>query len=67
MTSKTGKVVLAQIVPPDATGVIITSIKGQVVKLPVGSVPKRGRATQGVILMRFSDKGDKVAAAACIA
>lgn len=60
---KTGKVVVSQIIPPDCDSVILTSNKGQVVKLPVGSVPQLGRATSGVILMRFADKSDTVAAA----
>lgn len=66
VTAKTGKVMLAQIIPEECEAIIITSSKGQVVKLPIAAVPKRSRATQGVILMRFSDKNDHVAAAACI-
>ncbi len=60
---KTGKVVVSQIIPADCDSVILTSNKGQVVKLPVVSVPRLGRATSGVILMRFADKSDTVAAA----
>lgn len=60
---KTGKVVVAEIIPSDTDSVILTSIKGQVVKLPINSVPRLGRATSGVILMRFADKGDTIAAA----
>jgi DNA gyrase subunit A len=63
---KTGKVVVSQIVPADTESVILTSVKGQVVKLPVGSVPHLGRATSGVILMRFTDKTDTIAAATCL-
>lgn len=66
VTVKTGKVVLCQIVPEDCQAVIITSLKGQVVKLPIAAIPRRARATQGVILMRFSNKNDRVAAAGCI-
>ena len=66
VTAKTGKVVVAQIVPKDCQTIILTSIKGQIVKLPITSVPKLSRATQGVILMRFSDKGDSIAAATCL-
>lgn len=67
VNTKTGKVVVAQIIPKDCQTIILTSIKGQIVKLPITSVPKLSRATQGVILMRFSDKGDSVAAATCLA
>ncbi len=63
---KTGKVVVSQIVPVDTESVILTSIKGQVVKLPINSFPRLGRATSGVILMRFTDKNDTIAAATCL-
>ncbi len=63
---KTGKVVVSQIVPSDTESIIITSQKGQVVKLPIASTPRLGRATSGVILMRFADKSDTVAAATCL-
>ena len=64
---KTGKVVVTQIVPADCESVILTSMKGQVVNLPIASVPRLGRATSGVILMRFTDKKDSIAAATCLA
>jgi DNA gyrase subunit A len=66
VTPKTGKVVVSQIIPKTAEEIIITSLKGQVVKLPISQIPKLSRDTQGVILMRFSDKSDKVASATCI-
>lgn len=66
VTEKTGKVVSSQIIPEGSEEVIITSQKGQIVKLEVASIPKLTRATQGVILMRFSDKTDHVASATCI-
>lgn len=46
--------------------VIITSKAGQVIKLPLRNIPELGRATQGVILMRFAEKSDSVAAAAVL-
>ena len=66
VTPKTGKVAFAQMVPADCQNIVLTSNKGQVVKLPIKSVPRLSRATQGVILMRFSDKTDGVAAATCL-
>ncbi len=66
VTSKTGKVVTAQIIPANAQSLIITSKKGQVVKLALNSIPKLSRATQGVILMRFSNSNDHVASATCV-
>ncbi len=66
VTPKTGKVVSAQEIPPNAKEVIITSKRGLVVKLDLASVPRLSRATQGVILMRFSKTNDIVASATCI-
>jgi DNA gyrase subunit A len=66
VTDKTGKVVTSQIIPSKCEELIITSQKGQIVKLEINSIPKLSRATQGVILMRFSDKTDHVASATCI-
>ncbi|MBI2031804.1 MAG: DNA gyrase subunit A [Candidatus Levybacteria bacterium] len=61
VTPKTGKVVLAQVIPPNSEEIIITSKKGQVVKLEISSIPRLSRDTQGVILMRFSNPNDHVA------
>ncbi|HSA84158.1 MAG TPA: DNA gyrase subunit A [Patescibacteria group bacterium] len=66
VTDKTGQVVVAQVVPANAEEVIITSTKGQVVRLPIVQIPKLSRDTQGVILMRFNKDTDKVASATCI-
>lgn len=66
VTPKTGKVAFAQVIPPNCTAVIITSKRGQVVKLDIKSAPRHSRDTQGVILMRFSHAGDSVAAATCV-
>ncbi len=63
---KTGKIVVSQLVPADCESVILTSTKGQIVKLPISSVPRLGRATSGVILMRFTNKSDTIAAATCL-
>ncbi|MBI2029723.1 DNA gyrase subunit A [Candidatus Gottesmanbacteria bacterium] len=64
VTHKTGKVVTAQVIPAITQSIILNSVKGNVVKLPIASVPRLGRATQGVILMRLK-QGDKIAAATC--
>ncbi|MCL5432914.1 MAG: DNA gyrase subunit A, partial [Patescibacteria group bacterium] len=66
VTPKTGKVAFAQVVPPNCSAVIITSKKGQVVKLMLEQIPRLSRNTQGVILMRFSNREDNVAAATCV-
>ena len=44
----------------------MTSKHGQVVRIPLKDIPELGRATQGVILMRFAKKGDNIAAVATL-
>lgn len=66
VSAKTGTVVVAQVIPPTCKEVIITSKRGLVVKLAITSFPKLSRATQGVILMRFSNPADSVTSATCI-
>ena len=66
VTEKTGKIAASTIVPKGFSEIIITSKKGLVVKLELASIPNLGRATQGVILMRFSNPSDTVAAITCI-
>jgi DNA gyrase subunit A len=66
VTTKTGQVVIAQVIPAGCEEIIITSRKGQIVKLLTEQVPRLSRDTQGVILMRFSDPNDRVASATCI-
>ncbi len=66
VTARTGNVALAQVAALNSEALIITSSKGQIVKLAISSIPKLSRDTQGVILMRFSDPSDKVASATCI-
>jgi DNA gyrase subunit A len=66
VTERTGPVVVANVIPAKSEEVIITSKKGQIVKLPINQIPKLSRDTQGVILMRFSHAKDGVASATCI-
>jgi len=61
ITAKTGKIVGAKIIEENATAdLIIISKMGQVIRLPLKSIPTQGRATQGVYLMRMNS-GDVVA------
>jgi len=46
--------------------ILLTSKRAQVIKLPLRNIPRLGRDTQGVILMRFSKPGDTVAAITCL-
>ena len=57
---KFGQIAFAQIIDEKNEMAIITSAKAQVVKIPLKSIPSRSRSAKGVILMRFSDKSDKV-------
>ncbi|HVZ66842.1 MAG TPA: DNA gyrase subunit A [Patescibacteria group bacterium] len=66
INEKTGKMVFAGVLDPNATEVIITSKRGQVVKIPLNSTPLLSRNAQGVILMRFSNGSDKVASATTV-
>lgn len=66
ITTKTGNLVCARIVNEAVEQVILTSAKGQVIKMALADVPRLTRATSGVILMRFSDKADRLAAVACL-
>ncbi len=66
LSQKTGKVAAAQIIPANSHELIITSKKGQIVQIDIASIPSLSRATQGVILMRFSNPNDHVASATCI-
>jgi DNA gyrase subunit A len=63
ITTKTGPISAAMVVDGkrEKEDLIIISSKGQVIRLPIGSVNTSGRATQGVRLMRFKDSKDEVA------
>jgi len=61
-TDKTGKLAGALLVDQDSEVLLITTSQGQAIKLPIKNIPRLGRATQGVILMRFAKEGDSVAA-----
>lgn len=61
ITAKTGKIVGAKILAKNINDdLIIISKMGQVIRLPMKSIPKQGRTTQGVYLMRLN-KNDIVA------
>ena len=66
LDQKTGTIVFSGIIEKGAQNLIITSKKGQVVKIPLETIPNLSRNAKGVILMRFSDESDKVASATFI-
>lgn len=72
VTSKTGPIITAQIVEKSVDTLVLTSNKGQIIKLNLDDVPTLQRQTQGVILMRMREglpdgkAGEKVTAAAIV-
>ena len=69
VTPKTGQIVAAFIVNKEREleDLVIMSNKGQVIRLAVKTVNILGRDTQGVRLMRFKAKDDKVSSVAFVA
>ena len=67
LNPRTGKVVGAEVIIKELQGdLIIISKLGQIIRLPLESIPTRGRATQGVYLMRMKNSGDIVASISII-
>jgi len=64
--TKTGSIVSAQVIDETYGQVIITSKKAQVIRLPLKNIKRLGRNTQGIILMRFNNKTDSIAAVTCL-
>lgn len=68
LTTKTGKLVGAKVVSKTFNGdLLILSKKGLMIRMKRSDIPSRGRATQGVILMRMKEKSDKVCSVSMIA
>jgi DNA gyrase subunit A len=67
VTVKTGALVGANVINVDdiEADLILTSAKGQIIRIPLKDVSVLGRATQGVRVMR-PDAGDKVSASAVL-
>lgn len=65
ITSKTGPLVYAKVITAEMEEVIAISKKGQVIRTQISEIPSLGRATQGVRIMRLSEK-DKVASLTCL-
>lgn len=62
VSDRNGDVVMAVKVS-DEDEIIVTSVKGMVIRVPVTTIPHKGRNTQGVRIMRLKE-GDKVTAVA---
>lgn len=65
VNEKTGKIVFSKIVDGELKDLIVISKKGQVIRIPLGSISIIGRSASGVRVMRMS-KTDKVASAICL-
>lgn len=65
VTPKTGEIVTAEAIHPKMDVLVLTSTKGQLIKMELKQVPTLQRQTQGVILMRVRE-GEKVAAATVV-
>jgi len=62
VTDKTGKIVMAFVInAKEERDLLVVSDKGQIIRLPVASIPVLGRDTQGVRVMRFKEDKDGVA------
>lgn len=66
LSDKTGKIVTAQVITAAEDAIVLTSNKGQVIKLKLKDIPSLQRQTQGVILLRVKP-GELVAAATVVA
>jgi len=65
VTAKTGEIVTAELVDSSVDTLVLTSTKGQLIKMDLKEVPSLQRQTQGVILMRVKE-GEKVVAATVV-
>ena len=63
ITNKTGNLIASKLVNMDDE-IMLVSANGQVIRLSSKDISTVGRATQGVILKRVKEEGDKIVAAA---
>ena len=65
INAKTGNIVAAHFLAGEEEELIIVSKKGQVIRIELDGVPRLGRATQGVRVMKLKS-GDAVASATIV-
>jgi len=65
VTEKTGALVAIRMITSDKEDLIVTSQKGNVIRMSINNISKVGRVTQGVRIMRL-EAGDKVVSIACV-
>ena len=61
VTEKTGKIVGIKVVD-GSEDLLLATQSGTLIRTPVEGIRLAGRATQGVIVMRFKEEGDRVIA-----
>jgi DNA gyrase subunit A len=62
ITDKTGKIVMALVInAKEDRDLLAVSSNGQMIRLPVSTIPTLGRDTQGVRIMRFKEEKDGIA------
>jgi len=64
ITTKTGKIVSAQVVTKDINELVVISKKGQVIRTQIKEIRLCGRQTQGVTIMKLR-AGDSIASLIC--
>jgi len=65
VTEKTGPLVAIWMITPEKEDLIVTSHKGHVIRTSIKTIPRLGRVTQGVKIMKL-EPGDKVVSIACV-
>lgn len=65
ITAKTGAIVAARLLDPSEEDLIAISRRGQVIRVPLSSISRLGRQTQGVRIMRLESE-DAVASVTCV-
>lgn len=55
VTAKTGNIISVRSIDPEASEILIISTKGQTIRVGLTDIPKLGRTTQGVRIMRLAD------------
>ncbi len=62
VSEKTGFIIHASAIDTSVENkdIVLFSAHGQVIRMPLSSIPSSGRSTQGVRLMRFKEESDKV-------
>jgi DNA gyrase subunit A len=55
VTAKTGNIISVRSIDPEASEILIISTKGQTIRVGLSDIPRLGRTTQGVRIMRLAN------------